>query len=412
MNEGIIERNEPKSPVVPARSRKYLVFLISVAILYDIFDSFVTNIPNVINDFVIDDFHITPDQYAFALGFFSLGTFFALVSQSVADRVGRKPMLFIAFLGMGVTCFSLSFTQNIIQFSVAAFFMYVFFSSDIWTIMVSEDGPKDARARLVTIVLTFGAIGSLLTVIFRDMFGWRGATWFGIVAIPCAFICLFTKETKAYEILKQQRKQGVKKGTQRVWNKPFQKSYRTTFVGLMAVAFIVGLNYLFITMGVAYLKERGFTDAQRDMALLILTISAVIGFLVTGVLADKVGRKVSFYLFTSIMITGIFVTLFGSGDLVYVGIFLFGMSIWGSAILSRVLCMECFPTDIRGASAGWRTLFFAAGSSAGAFIASALIPLIKLSGVFFVYSLILVITIPLIWRCVSETRGCKLEEVT
>ncbi len=417
MSESKPEAKGLEFPKIEPRSRKYILFLTVVAILYDLFDSFVTNVPNVINDLVAADFHITTDQYAYALGFFSLGTFFALVSQSIADRVGRKPMLFIAFLGMGVSCFTLALAQDIVQYAVAAFFMYIFFSSDIWTIMVSEDGPKDARARLVTIVLTFGAIGSLLTAVFRSLlaapFGWRGVTWFGIAAIPCAFICLFTKETGAYEILKQQRKQGKQTISQGVWKKPFQGNYRTTFVGLMSVAFIIGLNYLFITMGLTYLQtERGFTQDQNDLVVLIMTISAVIGFLVTGVLADKVGRKISYHLFTSIMIVGLFLAIFGLGDLVYTGIFLFGMSFWGSAILSRLLCLECFPTDIRGASAGWRTLFFAAGSSAGAFIASALIPLIRLTGVFIIYSLILIITIPLIWRCVSETKGCKLEEVS
>src|SRR5271157_2804222 len=77
------------------RTRRYVTWLIFVAILYDLFDSYATTLPSVINDLVIAGFHVTTDQYAFALGIFSLGTFFALVSQSIADRVGRKPMLFI-----------------------------------------------------------------------------------------------------------------------------------------------------------------------------------------------------------------------------------------------------------------------------------------------------------------------------
>lgn len=413
MSEHTPEEMGMENSKMQPRTRKYLSYLIIVAILYDFFDSFVTNIPNVINELVIKDFGIAAEQYALALGFFSLGTFFALVSQSVADRVGRKPMLFIAFLGMGITCFSLSFAQNIIQFSISAFFMYVFFSSDIWTMMISEDGPKNSRARLITLVLTFGAIGSLMTAFFRDWFGWRGATWFGIVAIPCAIICLFTKETNAYEIIKQQRRTGTQQGTKGIWMKPFHRRYRTCFIGLMTVAFILGLNYLVITMGVTFTSiDKGFTVAQNDFLVVLLTISGVIGFIITGVLADKVGRKKSYYLFTIIMIAGLFITLLGLGDLVYVGVFLFGMSIWGSMILSRVLSLESFPTDIRGAAAGWRTFFFAAGSSIGAFVGSALIKSIRLTGVFLVYGLILTLTIPLIWHCVGETKGRQLEEVT
>src|SRR5512137_2307189 len=98
MSDRALENTGMQSQKIESRSRKYLGFLIFVAILYDLFDSFVTNVPNVINDLVIADFSITSDQYAFALGIFSCGTFFALVSQSVADRVGRKPMLFVAFL--------------------------------------------------------------------------------------------------------------------------------------------------------------------------------------------------------------------------------------------------------------------------------------------------------------------------
>lgn len=74
--------------------------------------------------------------------------FLAMFSQLFADIFRRKPMLITVFFGMGLSSLIMYLSQSTSQFIAGFFLLWVFFSSDIWVFVVSEESPKEKRARV------------------------------------------------------------------------------------------------------------------------------------------------------------------------------------------------------------------------------------------------------------------------
>jgi MFS family permease len=403
-------------------SRLYFFFLVAFLILNEIYDTYTTQYPSIIVDLVESDFAINSQQYAFYLGFITLGSYFVFISQFIADRIGRKPMLFITLFGMGFASVCLGFAADMFQYSVAAFFLYVFFSSDIWTMVVSEESPKERRGWYVNLILVGGCIGALLVPLMFDFlvagsgFSWRSMTWFAAIAIGLAFITMAFKETRAFLLLKQARAAQAPAITGTALNrlladlgKPFNREIRARSITVILLGFIIGLNYLFILMGKDFLTNvRHLSQGDAADVVLLMGIAAIVGYLVNGVLIDKLGRKKILLLFGIMFPASIIITILGNTAMIYIGAMLVSASFWNLGITSRIFTLELSPTGIRGQMAGWRSLFFAAGTTASAFIASMLLQVTDLGIIFIILSLCLVVFIPVLLKFLPETKGIDM----
>ncbi|MHA1300485.1 MAG: MFS transporter [Candidatus Helarchaeota archaeon] len=184
------------------RPKKYLLYLVLFMIVNDIFDTYTTNLPNVIGSFVIKEFWISQSAFAFVTAIASLGTYVAFVLQALSD-FGRKRVLFIVLFCTGLFSLLLGLSPTIEYYMIFLFLLYVTFSSDIWTIVMNEESPKEKRGYYTNIVLVFGVIGAFLVILFREtlfyVYGWRSLTWFGILAMPLAFLTFLFRESKKFE---------------------------------------------------------------------------------------------------------------------------------------------------------------------------------------------------------------------
>lgn len=410
------------SGLVP-RSTRYLVFLVLFLIVNEIYDTYTTQYPSIIVDLVIDEFSLQQGQYSFLLGIITLGTYFVFLSQYLADRIGRRIMLLVTLFGMGFASFWIGISTTPIEYTIASFFLAIFFSSDIWTMVMIEESPNMHRGKLVNIVLVGGCAGALLVPMLFDAlvvsagFSWRSMTWLAMLAMGFALLTVFVKETRAYEALKEKRMGGMPSARHSIgrvlsdWKEPFSLKNRARTAIIVLLGFTIGMNYYFILMGKEFLvRDRLFSQDGASDVILVMGIAAIAGYLVNGFLIDKIGRRKTITLFLICFPASVFLTVLGDGFFIYAGAAVVSMSFWNVGICSRIYCQELYPTRLRGQMAGWRSLFYAIGTTAGSLLGGIMLVAtsIDLGVIFVMYSLSLVIFIPIISRFLPETKGVEL----
>jgi MFS family permease len=392
----------------------YLFSLFLFMVVNDIFDTYTTQLPNAIGSFIIAEFSIDVSLLSFMVSIASIGMYFVFINQFLADIIGRKKMLFIVLLGMGVSSFLLGFSPSLEIYTLFLFFLYIFFSSDVWVLMMNEECPDNKRGLFTNLVLVFGVIGALFIIIFREtlipVFGWRSMTWFAILAIPLAFLTFFFRESKKFE---EYIKYKGDKPSKSIWlklRKVFTHKERKPFFIIFLTSFLLGLTYILFALGEPYFAlTKGYTTTDVSTLILMMGLGAILGYLITAFLLDHIGRKPTIYLYLSLIFLSVLLIVFGNYAMVFISVIIFSAFFWGLSVALRIVTIELFPTDIRGVGTGIRAFFFAFGFTTGSISSGLLSPFIGLGGVFLAVSAIALIIIPLIFFFIKETKGIPLE---
>ncbi|MBD3228987.1 MAG: MFS transporter [Candidatus Lokiarchaeota archaeon] len=395
-------------------NKYYFPLLIIFLCFNDIFDSYATNYPNSIGSFIELEFVVSHSIFLIAVGIASIGTYFVFLNQYLSDLFGRRILLFAILIGIGVSSFIISISQNIIQYTIGLFLLYVFFSSDIWTIYLSEQASEKHRGKYISLILVFGAVGGALTVpLFRTFlipnFGWRSMTWFAFLAIPIAFCTFIFKESKVYRDLKRDKRKGPSIFNLDNFRKIFGMKMIKSTLTVSFLGFFIGFNYVFLLSGEPYLVDRGLDASGIDLIITMIAIGAIIGYILAGVISDYMGRKPVIYIFCMLGTPGILMVILGNYFIITIGAFIVSIAYWALFVTSRQIAIEIYSTDIRGAGAGFRSLLFAIGTTIGAFWTSFLLQFIGLGWSFFVNSIFLILMIPFVYFFIKETKGIKLD---
>jgi MFS family permease len=415
-----------ETPKVKERSKGYFLFLFIFLCFMEIFDTYTTQFQNVVSSAVAHDFLSgSPDPtaaMALVFGIASIGMLFVVVNQMLADIFGRRIFLFITMFGMGVASIFIYLSQNIIQYTIALFFLYIFFSSDIWTIYISEECAKERRGLNLNLVLVFGVIGVGLVMLSRWIFlpedgatNWKGMTFIAFLAIPLSFLVIWIKETRKFEELKKEkpRKLTPKESFQKLL-KPFSKKYRKSYIPIIIMSFIQGLNYTFIQTGETFINEY-LTEGQVNWVVTAMGGAAIVGYLVTGFISDAKGRKPLFLIYSIVLPGSIALCVFGANIpsiafiSLLIGASLASLSYWSLGVVNRLVSIEILPTDVRGTGTAIRSVMTALGTILAGVMNFYLFPILKNGPTFFLYSLLLLINIPLILIFIKETKSKELE---
>lgn len=398
----------------------------------EILDTYTTNFPNVIPSKVIEDFlsdvpsNIGNSIFSISIAIASIGMYFVFFNQVLADKFGRKVLLATTVFGMGIFSLLLIFSTGIIQYTIYLFLLYLFFSSDIWVIYINEESPADKRGRFTNLVLVGGVTGSILLPVFRSIFitetsaNWRGMPLFSVLlGIPLSIIIFFTlKETSKYE---EYKNKGITIETSILKTNLktiFSSERKREVFALIIITFLVGFNYIFVSLGEQYINSSpNLTEGDINIIVLVMSFAVILGYIFTGIFADKVGRKPLFYLYSVLFIISIFTVIFGSQlkELalipVCVGAALANVSYWGIGVVIRLVIVEIIPTDARGTGSGLKSLISAFGITIGLLLNSLITYFFGLELSFIILSLLLLINIPLIYKYIKETKGIDLSQI-
>jgi len=422
------------------RSKNYFIYMVIVLMFVEIIDTYSTTFPTAIPSKVIDEFllpynpiNVAQSIMAACISIATIGTYFVFLNQYLADKVGRKKLLAFTVFGMGFSALLLFFSTSIVDYTIYLFLLFVFFSSDIWTIYINEEAPQEKRALWTNIVLMGGLIGAVLLIVFRSIFisetisYWRGMTFPAIfIGIILSIVILFTiKETSKFEEMKKNK--GITKLSTKTMIQDmkalFSGTNRNGFIAILIAGFIVTFNQVFKSMLEEFLSRSPyFTDDDATMILTIISAAVFIGYIVTGIVADKQGRKVLFYVYAILQPISVIFVVVGanspSGAMIIVAVsagisYISGQSL---SVLIRIVSLELVPTEIRGMGTGVKSLIAAFGMTLGMAFSSVSIHYLpfedlNLGITFILFSLPYLLIIPLIYFFLSETKGVDLSNI-
>ncbi|GGB32023.1 MFS transporter [Virgibacillus dakarensis] len=178
--------------------------------------------------------------------------------------------------------------------------------------LVTETWPKKKRSRATSGVAVGYQVGiilaSLATAIIAPYFGWRGVFLFGV--LPAIFAFWVRKGMKEPELWKQSKAKrkdtGNKVPIKQIFDSPKKVSIT---IGLIIICGVQNFGFYGVMTWVptALAQEVGFSFSGTTIWTVVTTIGMVLGILVFGVLADKLGRKPSFILFQVCSALGIWI---------------------------------------------------------------------------------------------------------
>ncbi len=348
------------SGLMNQRTRRYILYLVifmGMIALMDQYLSFIetTAIPNILSDYSITD-----SQYSFWKALYFIPTFLIFLLNGLTDIIGRKNSLLILILLFG--CASLGIVYATPSFHLyMMFFAIITFAtvSNMWTIPISEEAPAEKRAKYVSIIYFISLIP--LQAIIPPALSRMGLSWkwmYGIMflfMIPVLVMWLFMKETKRYELIKEERKLGKRR-------KHFYGIGVMNRCDIKYIIFsgVIWMCWLIVSMFVVwaghfFMDVHGYSLDQWSLTLLGSLLMMMAGAIIGGITMDKMGRKTGLLIGCAGL--GLFVALIGMTPVpiarfmaIITGFFLGFSYTW-----IIVYIPEIFPTERRGSCMGWTT---------------------------------------------------------
>jgi MFS family permease len=291
-----------------------------------------------------------------------------LVFGLIADRIGRKRALMLSIITYSVCSLGSGLANSIAVLAVFRFILGLGMGGE-WNTgatLVAETWPTHLRAKAIAMVQSSWAIGfaaaALVTYAVLRVANWRAVFFVGVLP---ALVTLWIRKDVPESAMWEQRSRdnpATSIGTEPSFWEIFSPSYRKSTLALLCLNFFGMFAWWgLFTWVPSYLSlpvvsgGRGFGDAQKTILLVALNLTGMFpGYLSFGWVADKIGRRRSFIVYTlmasllvplyalardpwMLLLLGTPVAFFGTG-------FFSGSGIIGS---------EIFPTHVRARALGF-----------------------------------------------------------
>jgi MFS family permease len=335
----------------------------------------------------------------------------------LADRIGRVRTLQFTILWFATFTALQAFAQGYWQLFFTRALLGIGFGGE-WAagaVLIGEVIRADYRGRAVGTVQAGWAIGwavanllyTTLFLLIPEGYAWRVLFLTGI--LPALLVLFIRKNVSEPEVWSAAKAGAPARGRLLDIFGP-ETLWTTVFCSLLATG-AQGGYYAITTWLPTYLRTvRGLPVASTGAYLFIVIAGSFCGYIVSAHLADLIGRKRNFFVFSlgSLATVLLYTHLeFGAGALRYLGFFL---GFFASGIFSGMgaFFTELFPTRMRASGQGFSYNF---GRGIGALFPiligwlSASMDLGRAIGIFaaFAYALLFVAALAL-----PETRGKEL----
>jgi benzoate transport len=299
----------------------------------------------------------------------------ALAAGTVSDLIGRrKAMLWtvISFSALTLLC---AFAPNPMTFGVLRFLAGLGLGGVLPTALalINEYASRGRGGRATTTMMTGYHVGAVLTallgIVVVDRYGWQ---WmFVIGALPAlVLVPLMVKYLPESTAFLQARADGAAprpgrskagaagtdavRGNKNPIGMLFQNGlarstvafWVTSFMGLLLV---YGLN----TWLPQIMREAGYELGAALALLLVLNVGAVLGLLVAGRVADKIGNRrsaIAWFSTAALFLALLSIKLPGFG--VYISVLLTGMFVFSAQVLVYAYVAHVYPAAARGTALG------------------------------------------------------------
>lgn len=438
------------------RAGYYFAVLVGLILLVDIIDNITTNATGSVTSAFIKEFfidgHLFGNDYDLNSGLALHNTInlagyvigmLTPFYKAQADRYGRKPLFVVSTLGMALGLLIVYFSKNYFVFLLGNFIMTFFLSHDIQIIYLLEEAPAKYRATVYSFIKGLGGLSAILLPLMRNFLLHNDETlWRNIFLLPgiaglviAVLVFLFARETDTFvegrmEYLsipyqeRQKQKQELKKNKKADGNKAgIFNAIRFIFShkelrNLILIKTIFDAAIIAVTNYEPIMTEAGMTAENKTIALYFYPIIYCVCVMISGVLADRWGRKKTIVLFGSIcFITfALFVvSARGLWDPKIVGL-MYGLYLGGYWIgrdYMEIISTEMVPTDIRASIVGAEGLLVYVGMAVGfAFVNVGILFMpIWLTCLIFIVPCV-AISIFLLNKNVKETKGVDYRSIS
>ncbi len=370
----------------------------------------------------------------------------AVISGTVADRIGRKKVFTITVLLYSIASAFCALSWNYQSLLVFRFLVGFGLGGElpVAATLVSEYAPSRVRGRFIVLLESFWGLGwivaACIAYFFIPVYGWRMA--FLIGALPALYVCLirlhmpesvrylltrgrvdearqivlslekqlhvpsalFTGETETVPVV-------AKASFRELWKKPFMS--RTIMLWL--VWFGINFSYYGIFMWLPSLVfQQGFTVVKTFEYVLIMTLAQLPGYYCAAWLVDKIGRKYTLSAF--LLFSGVASYFFGHASTAAT------LMIWGSVMsffnlgawgVLYTYTPEQYPTAIRALGSGWAAGFGRFGGMAAPMMVGALLARsFGFASVFYMFALVFAAVAVIVLSLGVESKQKDLESLS
>lgn len=437
-----------------AHSRTYVYFISLVAAVGGLLFGFDIAIINGALVFLKKQFALTSFQTEIAASALLAGCVVgAGTAGTLSDRHGRRRVLLVSAAIFALSAIAAAVPRNLVEFTAARFIggLAIGVASVLSPLYIAEMSPADIRGRLVSINQFAIVIGILLAYFASWMLSGIGASswrWmFASAALPSVIFLVallmvpesprwLVKEGRTQEAVTvltrvngevdaraqmEDIRQAVAEESGSVADllKPGLRKPLVIAVVLAILQQITGVNTILFYGSLIFTEQVGNQTASA--ALLANVVIGATNFLFTIValaVIDRLGRRALLMLASggmaaSLTALGLLFKLDPNAIfpiliviLTYVAFFAVGMGpgVW-------VVMSELFPTRIRGRAMAIATVTLWLACTALTLTFLSLVNAIGVSGAFWLYASICVLTLIFVWRVVPETKGKTLEEI-
>jgi len=416
---GAVLQNVKTSIKIKTRSRNYLIYMMIFMGLVAIMDQYLSTIKTTALPYILEEYSIEASSFSYLEALFLAFTFLIFLLNGLNDIIGRKLSILILILIMGISAFGiLYFTPNIYLFM--AFYTIAIFAtvSNMWTIPVSEESPAQKRAKYIAVVYIIGLIPlqALLPPLLVNTFGLSWKWMYGVMfifMIPLLVLWAFMKETSRYELIKTERKNGIRKNHWFGIGVIDRQDIR--YIAISSAIWLAWLTYQFFYFwaGYYFMTIKGYTLSQWSIVLLISLLLAMGGGYLSGWIMDKIGRKPALILGCIGLALILVLMGFGQGILLPIAAALTGFFTSFTYTWIVVYIPEVFPTERRGACMGWTTTIARISYVIGPLLTGYLLSLFPTMEWFWVAGgVVILIPIAIIMLFnPSETKKMELEQI-
>lgn len=370
----------------------------------------------------------------------------AVVSGTIADRIGRKKVFTITVLLYSIASAFCALSWNYQSLLVFRFLVGFGLGGElpVAATLVSEYAPSRVRGRFIVLLESFWGLGwiaaACIAYFFIPLYGWRMA--FLIGALPALYVCLIRMHMpesvryllahgrvgEARQIVVSLERQlhvpvapfvseketvpvVAKASFRELWKKPFAS--RTIMLWL--VWFGINFSYYGIFMWLPSLVfQQGFTVVKTFEYVLIMTLAQLPGYYCAAWLVDKIGRK--YTLSTFLLFSGVASYFFGHASTAA------ALMMWGSVMsffnlgawgVLYTYTPEQYPTAIRALGSGWAAGFGRFGGMAAPMMVGALLARsFGFASVFYMFALVFAAVAVIVMSLGVESKQKDLESIS
>jgi putative MFS transporter len=367
----------------------------------------------------------------------------AAVAGRLADRYGRRTVFTATLVIFSVGSLLSALAPSYETLLAARVIAGIGLGGELPVVatLVSELSPRAQRGRMIVLLESFWAYGTILAGIVAITvvanYGWRWG--FAVGALPALYVAYLRRALpesprflaekgrapEADAVVRRVERAGggalltlapavapTRAGKTRV-AELFSGRYARRTVMLWILWFGVVLTYYGIFLWIpTILATRGLSEVRSNEFFFLSTLAQVPGYFSAAWLVERFGRKPTLVAF--LLGTAGAAFMFGNagtGTDAFIWAALlsfFNLGAWG---VVYTYTPELYPTSIRATGAGIAAAVGRVGGIIGPYLTPVLVTAIAVNGTFAIFMALLVLTAAAVAVLGEETRGRSLEEI-